>query len=208
MTSYFEKVARVIAIAVLAFELPVPIYWLILHGPISFWRQHMRAAFPVAVLLAWGTVDVLLYRFRVDLFRRVDSFGPVFLGVCLIAFDVFTLSKSEAALGGRRIVGHSELTGSRELVARGLYARVRHPRYLGMMSGVLGASLIVALPPLWAAAVSWFILALLTIRAEERELRARLGPAYAAYAEHVPALLPFRRPPRAKLAGARQEHRP
>ena len=208
MTSFFEKASRLIAIAVLAFELPVPIYWLILHGPISFWRRHIRAAFPVAVLLAWGIVDVLLYHFRVELFRREVSFRPVLLGVCLIAFDVFTLSKSEAALGGRRIVGHSELAGSRELIARGLYARVRHPRYLGMMSGVFGACLIVSLPPLWAAAVLWLLLALFTIRAEERELRARLGPAYAAYADHVPALLPFWRPSRAKQAPARQEHRP
>jgi protein-S-isoprenylcysteine O-methyltransferase Ste14 len=61
-----------------------------------------------------------------------------------------------------------------------------------MMSGVLGACLIVALPPLWAAGVVWLFLALLTIRAEEHELHARLGPAYAAYAERVPALLPFR----------------
>ena len=96
--------------------------------------------------------------------------------MALIAFDVFAFSTSEAMLGGRRIVGHSELAGNRELIARGLYARVRHPRYLGMMAGVLGACLIVASGPLWAASVVWLFLALLTIRAEERELRARLGP--------------------------------
>jgi protein-S-isoprenylcysteine O-methyltransferase Ste14 len=61
-----------------------------------------------------------------------------------------------------------------------------------MMSGVLGACLIIASPPLWAASVVWLFLTLLTIRAEELELHARLGPAYAAYAERVPALLPFR----------------
>jgi protein-S-isoprenylcysteine O-methyltransferase Ste14 len=208
MTSFLERAARLIALVVLAFELPVPIYWLTLHGPVSFWRRHTRTAFPVAVLLAWGIVDSLLYRFRLELFRRDLRFWPIAVGLVLIAFDVFAFAKTESTLGGRRIVGHAELAGSRELIARGLYARVRHPRYLGMMSGVLGACLIVALPPLWAAAVLWLLLALLTIRAEERELRARLGPAYAAYAEHVPALLPLPRPSRANHAGARQEHRP
>jgi protein-S-isoprenylcysteine O-methyltransferase Ste14 len=193
MTSFLARATRLIAIVVLAFEMPVPIYWLILHKPVLFWRKHVRAAFPVAVLAAWGIVGVLLYRFRLELFRRDGVSWLTVLGLVLIGVDVFTFTKSEAVLGGRRIVGHSELAGSRELIARGLYTRVRHPRYLGMMFGVLGACLIIALRPLWAASVLWLFLALLTIRAEERELHARLGPAYAAYAEHVPALLPFRR---------------
>ena len=204
MTS-LARATRLIAIFVLAFEMPVPIYWLILHQPVSFWRKHMRAAFPVAVLAAWGIVDVLLYRLRLELFRRDGVSWLALLGFVLIGVDVFTFTKSEAVLGGRRIVGHSELEGSRELIARGLYTRVRHPRYLGMMSGVLGACLIVALPPLWAAGVVWLFLALLTIRAEEHELHARLGPAYAAYAERVPALLPFRVRPRNGQASRRGE---
>ncbi len=213
MTSVFEQVVRFIAIAVLAFETPVPIYWLMLHGPVSFWRRHIRAAFPVAVLVAWGTVDFLLYRFRVELFRRQVSLAPALLGIVLIAFDIFTLSKSEAVLGGRRIVGHSELAGSRELIVRGLYARVRHPRYLGMMAGVFGAWLIIGRTIagtsfLWPASMFWLLLVLLMIRAEERELRARLGPPYEAYTEHVPALLPFRLRSRRSKVMPRQEPRP
>jgi protein-S-isoprenylcysteine O-methyltransferase Ste14 len=208
MTSFFEKAARLIAIAVLAFEMPVPIYWLILHDRVFFWRKHIRAAFPVAVFAAWGIIDFLLYRFRLGLFRRDGLSWLALAGMVLIAFDVFAFSRSEAVLGGRRIVGHSELAGRRELIVRGLYARVRHPRYLGMMSGVLGACLVIALPPLWAASIVWLILALLAIRAEEHELRTRLGPAYAAYAERVPALLPFRLGSRNRQDSPREERRP
>jgi protein-S-isoprenylcysteine O-methyltransferase Ste14 len=207
MTIFLEKAFRSMAIIVLAFELPVPIYWLILHIPVSFWRRHIRAAFPLAVVAAWGIIDLLLYRFRLELFRRDVSFWPALAGVALIACDVFAFSTSEAVLGGRRIVGHSELAGNRELVARGLYARVRHPRYLGMMAGVFGSCLIIASAPLWGAGVVWLGIALLTIRAEERELRTRLGPAYAAYAEHVPALLPLRLRPRKAEVASRPEHR-
>jgi protein-S-isoprenylcysteine O-methyltransferase Ste14 len=208
MTRFFVGATRFIAIALLAFEMPVPIYWLILHVPVSFWRKHVRAAFPVAVIAAWGIADVLLYAFHLELFRRNGVSWVVLLGLVLVAVDVFTFTKSEAVLGGRRIVGHSELAGSRELIAYGLYRRVRHPRYLGMMSGVLGACLIIALPPLWAASVLWLALALFAIRAEERELHARLGPAYAAYAERVPALLPFRMRFWDRQASQRREQQP
>jgi protein-S-isoprenylcysteine O-methyltransferase Ste14 len=203
MTSFLEKAVRLIAIAVLAFEMPVPIYWLILHNRVFFWRRHVRAAFPVAVLAGWGIVDFVLYRFRLELIRRDGLSWLALLGMVLIAFDVFAFCPSEAVLGGRRIVGHSELAGSRELIVRGLYARVRHPRYLGMMSGVFGACLIVALPPLWGASVLWLVLALASIRAEENELHTRLGPAYAAYAKRVPALLPFRPGSRDRRASPR-----
>jgi protein-S-isoprenylcysteine O-methyltransferase Ste14 len=207
MSIFLDKAIRSIAIVVLAFEMPVPIYWLILHTPVAFWRRHIGAAFPVAVSIAWGVVDFVLYRFRLELFRRDVSFWPALAGVALIGFDVFAFSTSEALLGGRRIVGHSELAGSRELVARGLYARVRHPRYLGMMAGVFGSSLILASAPLWAASLVWLALALLSIHAEERELRTRLGPVYAAYAEEVPALLPLRPRRRKAQVPSDREHR-
>ncbi len=198
-TRFPVKFIRFLAIAVLAFEIPVPVYWLILHAPVSFWRKHIRLAFLVAVAAAWGIVDSLLYRFRLDLFRAHSSLWLALIGLAMIGFDVFTFSRSEGTLGGMRIVGHAELAGSRELIVRGLYARVRHPRYLGMMAGVFGACLIAASSLLWQASLVWLALALVAIRAEERELRARLGPAYAAYAEQVPALVPLRLRSRAKL---------
>jgi hypothetical protein len=90
------RASRLIAIFVLAFEMPVPTYWLILHQPVSFWRKHVREAFPVAVLAAWGIVDFLLYRFRSELFRRDGISWPALLGLVLIGVDVFTIVKSEA----------------------------------------------------------------------------------------------------------------
>jgi protein-S-isoprenylcysteine O-methyltransferase Ste14 len=75
------------------------------------------------------------------------------------------------------------------LIAQGLYLRVRHLRYLGMMTGVFGACLIVATPALRAASIVWLALAPITIGAEERQPHARLGPAYRVYSEQVPAPL-------------------
>jgi protein-S-isoprenylcysteine O-methyltransferase Ste14 len=106
--------------------------------------------------------------------------------------ELYTLVAVELELGGRRLVGHAELTGRGQLTTRGLYTRVRHPRYLGMMAAVLGGCLLVGSLPLWIAGALWLLLALFTIQLEERELRVRFGSAYADYAERVPALLPFR----------------
>ena len=57
MTS-LARATRLIAVVVLDFEMPVPIYWLILHTPVLFWRKHVRAAFLVAVFAAWGILPM------------------------------------------------------------------------------------------------------------------------------------------------------
>ena len=192
---------RIAAVA-LAFEMPVPFYWLVLHGRVQFWRKHQRAGYLCGVLFAWGGVDALLFHFRAQLFRdpALAASAPpawaIATGLLLIAADAFLLTTVEMELGGRRLIGHAELTGRGEMTERGLYTWVRHPRYLGMILAVLGACLLAATEQLWIAAALWLAIALAAIHLEERELRARFGPAYIAYAQRVPALLPLRLPAR------------
>jgi protein-S-isoprenylcysteine O-methyltransferase Ste14 len=183
------------AALVLVVELPVPIYWLVLHGGLGFWRRRDRGRLPywIAAGAAWGPGGWMLYRFRADLFAAGDKpLWAIVAGVALMAADVAILIIVEAQLGGRRLVGQAELTGSGELAETGLYGWVRHPRYLGMMLGVLGACLLAGSRQLWLVAALWWIAAMVIIWLEERELRNRFGAAYAAYAERVPALLPIR----------------
>jgi protein-S-isoprenylcysteine O-methyltransferase Ste14 len=186
---------RWVAIAVLYFEMPVPVYWLVLHAPVAFWRRHTRVAYLAAVFAAWGGGGWLLHDFRALLFPALPTAMPlprvwaIALGTMLIATDVFLLTRVEFLLGGRRLVGHAELTGTGELATGGLYAYLRHPRYVGMIAAVLGTCLILDSVWLWIAAALWCLVALAAIALEERELRRRF-PAYAAYARRVPALLP------------------
>src|SRR5216683_1938488 len=49
---------------ILFFELPIPIYWLIIHPFNSFWRNRICAAFWVAGLTAWTSGGVLLWIYR------------------------------------------------------------------------------------------------------------------------------------------------
>jgi protein-S-isoprenylcysteine O-methyltransferase Ste14 len=184
---------------VLFFELPIPIYWLILHPFNSFWRSRVRAAFWFAGLTAWICGGVALWHFRhVLLAATRPSWFAIGAGFVLIAVEGYLFARVERELGSRRLVGHAELTGTGEMFSGGLYAHVRHPRYAGMFSAVLGAALLVGTPLLWIVLVVWLPFALIVIRLEEKELAARFGPSYEAYRKRVPAFLPFRLRPTEK----------
>jgi protein-S-isoprenylcysteine O-methyltransferase Ste14 len=177
---------------VLFFELPIPIYWLILHPFNSFWRSRVRAAFWFAGLTAWICGGVALWHFRhVLLAATRPSWFAIAAGFILIAAEGYLFARVERELGSRRLVGHAELTGTGEMFSGGLYAHVRHPRYAGMFSAVLGAALLAGTPLLRIVLVVWLPFAMIVIHLEEKELADRFGPAYEAYRKRVPAFLPF-----------------
>jgi len=176
----------------LFFELPIPIFWLILHPLNSFWRSRVKAAFWIATPAAWITGGVLLWVFRAKLLSPQPPSAPILIaGLLLVAIEVYLFVRVERELGSRRLVGHAELTGTGELSTAGLYAHVRHPRYAGMFCAVLGSALLAGTPLLWKVVAVWWVCALAVIRLEEREMSARFGDNYIAYRRRVPAFLPF-----------------
>jgi len=178
---------------VLFFELPIPIYWLMIHPFNLFWRRRVRAAFWVAGLTAWTCGGLVLWHFRHLLLSATrPSWFAIAAGFALIAVEGYLFVRVERELGSRRLVGHAELIGTGEMFTSGLYSHVRHPRYAGMFAAVLGAALIAGTPLLWIVLVVWWPFALIVIRLEEKELAARFGPSYEAYRKRVPAFLPFR----------------
>lgn len=76
------------------------------------------------------------------------------------------------------------------LATTGLYARVRHPQYVGFVAVLLG--FLVQWPTILTLAMFpvlvWMYARL--ARIEEREVRARFGAAYDAYAAQVPRFIP------------------
>jgi len=184
---------HVVAGFVLFFELPIPIYWLILHPFNSFWRSHIRAAFWFAGVTAWTCGGAALWFFRHSLLAASrPSWFAIAAGFSLIAVEGYLFVRVERELGSRRLVGHAELTGTGEMFSGGLYAHVRHPRYAGMFSALLGAALLAGTLLLWIVLALWWPFALIVIRLEELELAARFGPTYEEYRKRVPAFLPFR----------------
>jgi len=186
-----------LAAVVLFFNLPIPLYWLILRPGVGFWRRHLRAAYWVAGLSASTLVTLFLYAFHARLFASARA--PVWaiaLGIALVLADGFVLYRVGRELGSKRLMGHAELEGTGELATTGLYARVRHPRYAGSMMAVLGACLVAGTLTLWVVAACWWLLLIASILLEERELRGRFGASYEAYCKRVPRFLPFRFWPR------------
>lgn len=178
---------------VLGVQTPIPLFWLVVHPFVGFWKTRPRLVYGLVAPGCWLAVNALLLAYRDGLFA--SALAPpwgVALGLALIGGDAWFLLRVHHDLGGPRLLGRAELAGGRELVERGLYAYVRHPRYTGMMAAVLGACLVAGTLRLWAVALGWWGLALLAVWFEERELHARFGRAWESYARRVPRFLPFR----------------
>lgn len=182
-----------LAVFVLWLQLPIPLFWLVVHPLVGFWRTRQRAAYIVALLAAWSVITAYLVMFREELFASERVPWPsAAAGFALLVLDGYLFYRVKHDLGGMRLVGKPELTGGGELATEGVYARMRHPRYTGMMLAVAGASLLAGTIWLWVTAAAWWFIVLLAVHLEERELRRRFGTAYEAYSRRVPRFLPLR----------------
>ncbi len=182
---------RYFALIVFYLDLPVPIYWFILHPFTNFWRRNIRAAFWFAGLTAWTACAIFVTVFRhLLLAENVPSLPIAFAASVLIVADFILLFFSGKYLGGKKLVGHAELSCKSDLTTNGLYKYVRHPRYTGMISALAGACLIAQTRLAWIVAAVWLLCVLLSILLEEREMRRRFGPAYEEYSHATPRFLP------------------
>jgi protein-S-isoprenylcysteine O-methyltransferase Ste14 len=180
-----------ITAVVLFLQLPIPLYWFVMHPQVSYWRQHQKAGYVTGVLLSWLPVTVLLVIFHRELFR-VDrpAWWGIIAGFVLLVFELWIFWRVQRDLGGRRFVGLTELSGGGEIVHHGIYARIRHPRYVGSLLAILGACSLAGARAMWMVAAVWILLTRIAISLEERELRDRFGAAYEEYCRLVPRFIP------------------
>ena len=184
-----------VALVVLWLQLWIPLFWLVVHPAIGFWRRYPRACYygllPVMVL-ATGAGLWLPYEWWLE--TRFTQHGLATLGgLALIGTDLWLMRRVERELGWRVLVGLPELMPAShraDVAAGGIYERVRHPRYLGMILSWLGAALLTGATRLLALVAVFLGLAWLVMELEERELLKRLGEPYADYRRRVPRLVP------------------
>jgi protein-S-isoprenylcysteine O-methyltransferase Ste14 len=182
---------RYLALVIFYLDLPVPIYWFILHPFTNFWRRNMRTAFWFAGLFAWIVCAIFITLFRHRLLGgNIPSALAALAASLLIAADFILLFYSGKYLGGKKLVGHAELSGKSELTTSGLYKYVRHPRYTGMVSAIIGACILAQTRFAWIVSAIWLACVLLNIFLEEREMRHRFGAAHAEYSRVTPRFLP------------------
>jgi protein-S-isoprenylcysteine O-methyltransferase Ste14 len=133
---------------------------------------------------AFGMLESHLWAFALDRLGLV----PLKVGVYLVM-----VVSSGLLAAGIGLVGVGWATvhrGRGALVTRGIYSRLRHPQYLGLILVVLGFN--VQWPTLPTLLMAPVLVAMYVrqARREDRELAARFGPAFAEYAARVPAFFP------------------
>jgi len=93
----------------------------------------------------------------------------------------------------RSILGLAELAPDKRpgrLITTGVYAIIRHPRYLHLYLGFLGSALIANYLALYLVVALWLPGIYVIVLLEEKELRDRFGPAYDEYCRRVPRFIP------------------
>jgi protein-S-isoprenylcysteine O-methyltransferase Ste14 len=187
-----------LAALVLFLQLPIPLFWFVMHPQMNFWRRHQTAGYVTGLLLSWGPVTTCMIAFHQRLFRSDwPTTWRVVVGLVLLMLEAWIFWRVNRDLGGAKLVGKTELSGGGDVVDQGIYAHLRHPRYLGSLIAILGACFLAGTRLMWTVAAVWCLLTLLAIGMEERELRTRCGAAYEEYCRRVPRFLPLRAKPHA-----------
>ena len=174
---------------------PALVFWFVVHPFASIWRRvgpliTYTVAFGQMVVIGYLVFTQRAWLMAAEYGTNRWLWGPA---VVLYATSAYIEVEARRHLELKILVGLPEIAPDRQqpvLLDQGIYGRVRHPRYLGVLIGLDALSLFcnyLALYVLLALCVPFGYLLLV---AEERELRDRFGQAYAEYSERVPRFFP------------------
>jgi protein-S-isoprenylcysteine O-methyltransferase Ste14 len=76
------------------------------------------------------------------------------------------------------------------LISGGIYARLRHPRYVQVAMAFLGWALLTNYLAAYVGCAAGLVMLRLIVPLEERELRQRFGKAYDEYCARTPRFIP------------------
>ncbi len=184
-----------VALLTLVTFIPGILFWPFAHGLVHSWRQlGLAISYSVlgAILIAIGT-GVFLLRHPL---LAIEFGPPGWLGwPAVLCFGAALVVEFQCRkhLTLRTLVGIPELSPtptSQPLLDQGIYARLRHPRYVVVILSVFAVALftnylaVYLLCPL--ACVVLYGITLM----EERELVERFGQAYEQYQRRVPRFIP------------------
>ena len=196
--SGLEKGIDVVALVYAILFFPAPLFWLIVHPAIHFWRRFGNRSFWIAPPLwtASGT-GLVLARHRIFAERVGRSPLSAIVGAGLVLLALYIGHHVHRQFGLRRLSGLPEMNPARYpggVVSSGIYARVRHPRYLEYMLTFVGLALLTGAVGIFLLAILTILLYLIVAPLEERQLREHYGSEYEGYARAVPRFLPRLRP--------------
>ncbi len=190
-----NAVRHYLALIMVVMLAPVLLFWLLIHPFIRFWRRLGPGWTYSVVGSCWALAVAALFRMRHALLAV--EFGTSYYltapGLVLLSVSAWLGAVWFRRMSLPTIMGLPELAPDRHpqgLLTTGVYAVIRHPRYVQLFLGLLGSALIANYLVLYLAVALWLPGIYVIVRLEEEELRDRFGPAYDEYRRRVPRFLP------------------
>lgn len=171
------------------------LYWVLFHLFVRFWRRLGLVASYIVLFGVFFAVIGAVFALRGRLLAVEFGTNRVFVIVSAVLFigGMVVQGLAHRQLSLTIFLGVPELGPSGKegrLLREGIYAHVRHPRYLAVMLGTVAMALFTNyLAAYVLAAIIFPWLYLITVL-EERELLDRFGEQYRSYKQQVPRLIP------------------
>jgi len=196
-----DHVAYYLALVTLVTVPATLIAWLLLHPFVSFWRHLGSGKALIVIIVATVLAMLVMYLVREPLLRLRFGVRWPLVGASAI---LLALSSYLNALVYREVpksmaLGLAELSTDDpgQLVTRGVYSHLRHPRFVAMALAVAAMALLTNFAAVYILFVVYVVVIFVIALLEERELVARFGSRYVEYAQDVPRFLP-------RISGHRQ----
>lgn len=175
---------------------PGLLWWFVVHPFVGFWRRRGTVVtMTVMTLFFLGGIGGL-FVVRTKLMGPDIGTNPVLVavGLLLLAVGFSILRQRKKHLTGYILAGFPEIQAKEEkqgvLLDQGIYARIRHPRYVEILFITFGYAAISNFVGPWITAFLSIPAIHAVVLLEERELRERFGDAYRDYAARVPRYFP------------------
>jgi protein-S-isoprenylcysteine O-methyltransferase Ste14 len=196
-THMLDDARYVFAVLVVTFLPPGVAWWFVVHPFVGFWRR-LGPRWTLTIVGAGAIVMVaalMLVRDRLvmaDLGTHPTLFA---LAVALFAVAVWIALQRRRLLTTRILAGIPELDrdgGGGSLLTEGIYALIRHPRYVEVAIGTFAYAVFANYLGAYLVAAATVPALHLIVLLEERELLDRFGEEYEEYRRRVPRYLPRR----------------
>jgi protein-S-isoprenylcysteine O-methyltransferase Ste14 len=170
---------------------PLFLYWLLIHPLINFWRaKGVGLTYTVILtLIAIGMIGLFSIRHELLVIDFGTSYPLLIVGILCLVLSGAMRFAIQKHLTVKTLLGLPEIAPDRyprTLVTTGVYARVRHPRYVQLLIALMGYALIANHLASYIVVALWLPGIHVIVSLEEKELRAHFGQVYDDYRRKVP----------------------
>ena len=174
---------------------PAFLYWFAVHPWPGVWRRIGKWPSLVVLFTMFFAVVFALVPFRELLVGQDLGFR---VPLTVLAVLLYVPAAWIARTRGRHLTfgilaGLPEIAPDEhepKLLDQGIYARIRHPRYLEIILGITAWALFINHRGVYGMVVASVLALFVVIWLEERELVDRFGEAYVEYRRRVPMMIP------------------